>query len=381
MNPFKRNQDNTKLLNKMWNKLERLDGIRGDDYINFNRVNGGVAGRVNIEAIRRRIARRQTPPVNKIFQVRSWAEPYVNDAALTDPIVGFNGTEHYDRCGVYNCIEMEVNGDLLSTYRVTGTASPANGAGWPNRITDKQGATSDTYFPGSSTAGDDYTQWDAATPYIAGDVVELVREYTDLTIGELRKVSGIYLALEPSTNVIPWTNYSVWKELTVPVFNACEQYSMGTDSSANPKLGKFDIIIASRQTDNTGTTWWLGNDTLGNTRLFEFTGDIYPDAPGGNPVCNMYYGTYGTYPNGVRSEEGQLNYRVPIIAGTEIVYTSIDQYTRIAAMWSYGEWWRVPTFALAPTVAQGTDQVGHGISVRVDDVTIGLDGSYDLSVL
>jgi hypothetical protein len=57
MNPFKRNVDSTSLLNRLWNKVEKLDKIRGDGMINFKRAGGGITANINMAAIRKKLPR------------------------------------------------------------------------------------------------------------------------------------------------------------------------------------------------------------------------------------------------------------------------------------------------------------------------------------
>ena len=45
------------LLNQLWNKVEGLLNLQGDAYINVNRIANGTGVTLNIEAVRRKIAR------------------------------------------------------------------------------------------------------------------------------------------------------------------------------------------------------------------------------------------------------------------------------------------------------------------------------------
>jgi hypothetical protein len=72
MNPFKRNSDSTSLLNQLWNKVEKLDEIRGDGFINFKRAGGRITANINIAAIRKRMTRGGTGgggTVHKAFPI------------------------------------------------------------------------------------------------------------------------------------------------------------------------------------------------------------------------------------------------------------------------------------------------------------------------
>jgi len=57
INPFKQfNSSMLSLLNKMWNKVDILDRMRGDGLINVQRVGGGITIGLNLQTARRRIA-------------------------------------------------------------------------------------------------------------------------------------------------------------------------------------------------------------------------------------------------------------------------------------------------------------------------------------
>ena len=297
----------------------------------------------------------------KIFQARSFADPL------------FTGGVFYDRIGVYNCVEMAINDKLNVTKGITGTLSPSTASGWPNRVTDRQGATSDTYNISSFTSSD-YTQWSVSTSYITGAIVEVISQYTDAGTSLTRKVSHIYLALADNTGKPPASSLAFWQDLTIEVFNACEQYSL--TSSRYPKLAKFDVMIGNPVVDNQGGQRWLGNDTVGNTRIFQFTGDTTSTFP----IADICYGVPLVTPSGEIAQAGELNYNTPLLldnSGT-INYDDILASRRLAATWVYGNWHLSPFFSLVMWSAKGLEQIGESMAVKVDGTTIDFDGTGHL---
>ena len=383
-------------LNALEAKVDKMNNARGDGFINVQRVGNGTALNLNIDAVRRRIAKQSQAAQNRVFQVRSIAEPLE---------LVFEGEPEIklSRVGIYSCIEMVVNNEVDPGNDVAGWDSPGSATlnEFPTRITDKQDEISKTFTPYD---GDDYEQWLAGKAYSVDDIIEVITQYTDFQTSVLWGVSNIYKALKENIKRPPATNPDYWRKLSVEVLNIPEG-PLAFGATREAKLAKFDLIVASATADNTGPLRWAGWDTVGATRLFYPTGG----ADGTWPICNVVYNAANAPPpTRPQAIEGELGYNIVLrntyfggsSAGRVIDWTSIDNIW-VSATWFNNTWSLTPILAfsvgkgviiddndLAVDIdstrgSQGLDYIGtrDTLTVKVDGITIGFNASGELEVI
>ncbi len=368
-NPFKQfNRTMLKPLGLLWDKVHKLENMRGDGFIDIKRSGAGTTIGLNLGKARERISKKAAAfEGNRILQVRSWASPKVE------------GGDSFDRAGIYNCVEMVLNNKPNSGSTSTASQSIRHD-GQQSRILDRFGAVSDTYRIGISSDEPEYVEWESKTTYTKDDQVEVITEYTDQETypeQQLRKVSRIYRSREENIDRPPASNPDIWQDLTVEVFNLPEQYT--NLRRPRPKLGKFDLMTAWQAVDNTGVIRTVGMDTVGNTRSFVLDLDATSNLGGGEPIVNMTYGYPRSFP-ARHAQEGELNYNIGLNVldgNTSVDFRDVADADAFQANWVYGRWDIIP-YNVGWKLTKGLVYEDSLLTVKVDGVTIDFNGSGEL---
>lgn len=311
----------------------------------------------------------------KIYQVVSWADPYVTSSG-----------DFLDRAGVYNCVEMQFVTDSATfgfSTGLTGIESPASG-GFKSRIKDIPGGQTPGFIPSRDrTASNQYYQeWDGATSYITGSVVSSTYEYERDVDAKLRKVVDIYKATQPSTG-IPVANDAFWQKQTVEVFNLAEQYGMSGEWES--KLARFDIIHGNEHGGDGGQTVIAGTDADNQAKMFYLDQDATTSF---TAICNVVYKHFfGDNGQAFRfAAEGELGFNIPLSQLDRNLTSNLFEWSlvsesvspRLLGMWTSGHWTEV-NIPIGVNINEGVKfDVNSEIAVKVDGTTIGFNGSGEL---
>ena len=382
MNPFKQfNRSILKPLHILWEKVHALENMRGDGFINIKRSSAGTTVGLNLQEARKRIAKAQdNSGRTRIFQVRSWAEPFVFDG------------DSYDRTGVYNCVEMTIDDRDGVTGTYTLTESAANN-GFEGRITQKDGVVNSDFKIGSilPSQQEDFEEWDSSVTYSVDQLAQLTTEYIETASSLTRKVITVYRALKENTNKRPTTGIAnitdsnaTWVSITFEVYNLCEQYVF-SNGLTDPKLARFDIVVGNTIVDNQGAGRIVGNDSVGMAKAFY----LDPDATtGSTAVGNLIYGAPVTFTSPEvnifnEAQEGELGYNVSLAPDGvgQMDWSSFTQEVTLIAFWVNGLWFMRTVLPNLVSNNEGLRYDGVSMEVKADGTTIGFDGTGQLKQL